>query len=112
MSFNNGMRPVHPGEILRDELDELGMSANALSKALDVPVNRITAILNGQRGVTANTALRLARYFGTTPQLWLNLQKTWELRREEINAGRLIAERVQPRQTMKPIAGSRINARS
>ncbi len=98
MSFKNGMRPVHPGEILRDELEALSLSANALSKALGVPVNRITAILNGQRGVTANTALRLARYFGTTPQLWLNLQKTWELRREEIAAGRLIAERVQPRQ--------------
>ena len=64
----------------------------------DVPVNRVTAILNGQRGVSANTALRLARYFGTTPQLWLNLQKTWELRRAEIEAGRHIAERVKPRQ--------------
>ena len=112
MSSKNGMRPVHPGEILRDELDALGLSANALSKALGVPVNRITAILNGQRGVMANTALRLARYFGTTPQVWMNLQKTWELRREEINAGRLIAERVQPRQTMTPIAWSRIDARS
>ena len=96
----NEMRPVHPGEILREELDELGMSANALSRALDVPVNRVTSILNGQRGVTANTALRLARYFGTTPQLWLNLQKTWELRRAEIEAGRQIAERVKPRQTV------------
>ena len=112
MSFKNGMRPVHPGEILRDELDALGLSANALSKALGVPVNRITAILNGQRGVTANTALRLARYFGTTPQVWMNLQKTWELRREEISAGRLIAERVQPRQTMMAIAESRTDARS
>ena len=67
MSVSNGMRPVHPGEILREELDELGLSANALAKALDVPTNRITAILRGQRGVTADTALRLARYFGTTP---------------------------------------------
>ena len=100
MTPKNGMRPVHPGEILREELDELGMSANALSKALDVPANRVTAILNGQRGVTANTALRLARYFGTTPQLWLNLQKTWELRRAQIKAGRQIAERVKPRQTV------------
>ena len=112
MSFKNGMRPVHPGEILRDELDALGMSANALSKALDVPVNRITAILNGQRGVTANTALRLARYFGTTPQVWLNLQKTWELRREEIESGRRIARRVQPRQTKMPIQENRIDALS
>ena len=111
MSFKNGMRPVHPGELLRDELEALGLSANALSKALGVPVNRITAILNGQRGVTANTALRLARYFGTTPQLWLNLQKTSELRREEIAAGRLIAERVQPRQAVT-IEERRLDVRS
>lgn len=62
------MRPVHPGEILRDELEALGLSASALARELDVPVNRITAILHGQRGVTANTASRLARYFRTTPQ--------------------------------------------
>ena len=99
MNARNGMRPVHPGEILRDELDEVGLSANALSKALGVPVNRITMILNGQRSVSADTALRLARYFGTTPQLWMNLQKTWELRRAEIAAGREIEERVTPRQS-------------
>ena len=97
MNTKNGMRPVHPGEILRDELDELGLSANALSKALGVPVNRVTMILNGQRGVSADTALRLARYFGTTPQLWLNLQKTWELRQADIESGREIVERVTPR---------------
>ena len=97
MNARNGMRPVHPGEVLREELDELGLSANALSKALGVPVNRVTMILNGQRGVTADTALRLAKYFGTTPQLWLNLQKTWELRRTEIEVGREIAEQVTPR---------------
>ncbi len=94
------MRPVHPGEILRDELDALGLRANALAEALGVPVNRVTMILNGQRGVSADTALRLARYFGTTPQLWMNLQKTWELRRAEIEAGREIAERVAPRQSV------------
>ena len=99
MSATNGMRAVHPGEILREELDEIGLSANALSKALGVPVNRVTTILNGQRGVSADTALRLARYFGTTPQLWLNLQKTWELRRAEIESGREIVERVTPRQS-------------
>lgn len=97
MNAKNGMRPVHPGEVLRDELDELEMSAAALAKALGVPVNRVTTILNGQRGVSADTALRLARYFGTTPQLWLNLQKTWELRRAEIEAGREIAEQIEPR---------------
>ena len=61
------MRPVHPGEILGEELGELGLSASALAKALDVPTNRVTGILNGQRGITADTALRLSRYFGTTP---------------------------------------------
>ena len=95
----NGMRPVHPGEILRDELEVIGLSASALSKALGVPVNRITAILNGQRGVTADTALRLARYFGTSPQVWLNLQQSYKLRRAEIAVGQRIVECVQPRHT-------------
>ena len=81
MNPRNGMRPVHPGEILHEELDTLGLSANELSKELGVPVNRITMILNGHWDISADTALRLASYFGTTPQLWLNLQKTWELSR-------------------------------
>ena len=106
MSVSNGMRPVHPGEILREELDELGLSANALAKALDVPTNRITAILRGQRGITADTALRLARYFGTTPQLWQNLQKAFELRVAEIESGPQIEERVQPLKTSHDLAGS------
>ena len=100
MNSKNGMRPVHPGEILRDELEALDLTAKALANALGVPVNRVTMILNGQRGVSADTALRLARYFGTTPQLWMNLQKTWEIRRAEIEAGREIAERVTPRQSV------------
>ena len=99
MPPKNGMRSVHPGEILREELQTLALSANALSKALNVPVNRITAILNGQRGVTADTALRLARYFGTTPQVWLNLQQSYDLRRAEIADGSRIAECVRPRGT-------------
>jgi addiction module HigA family antidote len=97
MSFKNGMRPVHPGEVLRDELDELGMSANAFAEALDVPANRISAILKGQRGVTADTALRLSRYLGTTPQVWLNLQKAFELRVAELESGKDIAKRIKPR---------------
>ena len=105
MSVSNRMRPVHPGEILGEELQELGLSANALAKALDVPTNRITAILNGQRGVTADTALRLARFFGTTPQLWLNLQKSFELRVAEIESGRKIEERVQPREMAQASGG-------
>ena len=101
MRVSNGMRPVHPGEILAEELEELGLSANALANALCVPTNRITAILKGQRGVTADTALRLSRYFGTTPQLWLNLQKTFELRVAEIESGKDIADRVQPREPVQ-----------
>ena len=99
MSIANGMRAVHPGEILSEELEELDMSANALANALDLPTDRITAILEGRRGITADTALRLARYLGTTPQLWMNLQKTFELRVAEIDSGREIAERVRPRET-------------
>ena len=105
MSVTNGMRPVHPGKILAEELEELGMSANAMAKALSVPTNRITAILKGQRGVTADTALRLSRYFGTTPQFWLNLQKTFELRVAEIESGDDIAERVLPRETAQVADG-------
>ena len=99
MSVTNGMRPVHPGEILGEELEELSMSAEALATALDIPTARVTKILEGERGMTADTALRLARYLGTTPQLWLNLQKTFELRVAEIEKGREIAERVRPRET-------------
>ena len=105
MSVSNGMRPVHPGEILGEEIEELGLSANALARALDVPTNRVTAILNGQRGVTADTALRLSRYFGTTPQFWQNLQKAFELRVAQIESGKHIEERVQPREPAQ-IAGS------
>ncbi len=99
MSPKNSMRPVHPGEILCDELDTFDLSANALSKAIDVSVNRIAAVLYGQRGVTADTALRLARYFGTSPQVWLNLQQTYDLRRAEIAMGQRIAGSVRPRHT-------------
>ncbi|BCX89883.1 antitoxin HigA-1 [Methylomarinovum tepidoasis] len=70
-----------PGEILRREfMEPLGLSANALAKALKVPANRITAILHGGRSITADTALRLGRYFGTTAEFWINLQKDYELR--------------------------------
>lgn len=95
----NGMRPVHPGEILRDELFALEMSAKTFAVALVVPGNRITAILNGRRGVTADTALRLARYLGTTAEFWLNLQKTFELRTAENRIGKRIAKSITPRQT-------------
>ena len=96
--IKNGMRPVHPGEILREELEELGMSAKAIARELGVPQNRISDILRGRRGITADTALRLARYLNTTPQLWLNLQKAYELRVAELEAGKDIAKQVKPRQ--------------
>ena len=83
MTATNRMTPVHPGEILRDEMDERGLSADALAQRLGIPANRVTAILNGQRGVTQDTARRLSRYFGTTQELWLNLQKTWAARLAE-----------------------------
>ena len=72
--------PIHPGEHLAEELDELGMSAAALARQIDVPVNRVTGIVNGQRGVTADTALRLGHWFGTSAEFWLNLQTLYELR--------------------------------
>ena len=96
MNMRNGLTPVHPGEILREEMETLNLSATQLSKALCVPVNRVTLILNGQRGISADTALRLARYFGTSPDLWLNLQKTWELRHAEITNGQLIKNTIEP----------------
>src|SRR6266404_9047083 len=72
--------PIHPGEILADELGELGMSATELARTLHVPTNRITQILKGQRAITADTALRLGKWLGTGAELWLNLQKSYELR--------------------------------
>ena len=100
------MRPVHSGELLRDELEELGMSASVLASELAVPTNRITSILNGQRGITADTALRLSRYFGTSPQLWLNLQKTFELRIAEMESGKDIEEQVQPPEMAHTVANN------
>ncbi len=71
--------PIHPGEILADELEELDMSAAELARLIDVPANRISQIIAGKRNVTADTALRLGRYFGTSADLWMNLQKVYEL---------------------------------
>lgn len=74
-----GRTPIHPGEILADELAELGLSAAALARLIAVPANRISQILAGRRSISADTALRLGRYFGTSADLWMNLQKTYEL---------------------------------
>ena len=89
---------THPGEILREEfMIPLGLSANALSRALDVPPNRITSITAEERAVTPDTAIRLARYFDTTPQFWLNLQMAHDLSVTLNERGAEINDRVRPR---------------
>jgi len=93
----NKMRPIHPGEILREEfLAPLDMSANALAMALHVPAPRINDIVRERRAVTPDTALRLARYFDTTAQFWLNLQSSFDLKQTENATGSKIAEEVRP----------------
>jgi addiction module HigA family antidote len=93
----NKMRPIHPGEVLREDyLAELGMSSNALSIHLRVPASRINDIVRERRAVTTETALRLARYFGTTAQFWMNMQTAYDLRLSESLDGEKIAQEVQP----------------
>jgi len=95
--YKNGMRPIHPGEVLREDfLVPLGMSANALAKALAVPAPRINDVVRGRRGVTADTAMRLARYFGGDARSWLNLQAAYDLRVAEIENARRIEKEVRP----------------
>jgi len=85
-----GVPAIHPGEHLAEELNEINMSAAALSRRLNVPTNRITEILKGQRAITGDTALRLAHFFGTSAEFWLNLQKLYELRLAEKKVGKTI----------------------
>jgi addiction module HigA family antidote len=94
---------IHAGEILADELEELGISASELARSLHIPTNRITQISNGQRGITADTALRLGRWFGTGAELWMNLQKSYELRLAEQLAGEEIQRTITPRLTAKEL---------
>jgi addiction module HigA family antidote len=89
--------PIHPGEMLAEELACLDMSAAALARELHVPANRIALILNGSRGITADTALRLGRWFGSGPEFWLNLQRRCELRVAEQEVGQAIRETTVPR---------------
>ena len=84
------IRAIHPGKHLAEELKELGMSAAKLARQLDVPTNRVTEILNGRRAITGDTALRLAHFFGTTAEFWLNLQSLYELRVAQKKAGKSI----------------------
>ncbi len=96
--LKNGMRPVHPGEILREDfLLPLGMSANALAQALHVPAPRVNDIVRERRGVSADTAMRLARYFGGDARSWLNLQAAYDLRVAEIENARRIEKEVMPK---------------
>jgi addiction module HigA family antidote len=84
------MKAIHPGEHLAEELKELGMSAAELSRQLSVPTNRVTQILNGRRSITGDTALRLAHFFGTRPEFWLNLQSLYEIRLAQQKSGSAI----------------------
>lgn len=95
MRIKNGMRPVHPGEVLREDfLKPIGMAPNALAKALHLPTPRINEVVRERRGITADTALRLARYFGGDAQSWLNLQAVYELRLAEISSAKKIDREV------------------
>ena len=98
MANKDRLSPIHPGEILREEfLSPLGMSANELALALRVPATRINEIVNEKRGITADTALRLSRYFGTTPKFWTNMQASWELEVAEDQRGSAVRRDVLPR---------------
>lgn len=95
--FKNGMRPLHPGEILvEDYIKPMGVSVRAVALTLHVPYSRLSEITKGQRGVTADTALRLERYFGSEAQGWLNLQSAYDLRIAETSAGKAIAKQIKP----------------
>ena len=86
--------PTHPGEILKEELDERGISLNKLSRDIRIPLSRVSLIANGKRAVTADTALRLARYFGTSAQVWMNLQTAYDLEIAERQNGAAIQKEV------------------
>ena len=95
--MTNGMRPIHPGEILREDfLKPLQMSANALSKALHVPAGRVNDIVLERRGVTPDTPLRLARYFGGDAQSWLNLQQSYDLKLTQKQKAKQIEAEIEP----------------
>jgi antitoxin HigA-1 len=97
MAQRKKLPPIHPGELLRDELSEIDVSLNALARALRVPMNRISAIVNGKRAITVDTAMRLARYFGTSPQYWLNLQSAYDLEVADQEIRLQIEKEVLPR---------------
>ncbi len=97
MAQGKRLPPIHPGELLSDELTEIGVSLNELGRALRVPMNRISAIVNGKRAITVDTAMRLARYFGTSAQYWLNLQIAYDLEVADREIRKKIEKEVLPR---------------
>lgn len=99
---------IHPGEHLAEQLKELGMSAAELARRLKVPTNRITGILNRQRSITGDSALRLAHFFGTSPEFWLNLQKLYELRLAEAKVGAAIRRLPRLEANQTPVASKPI----
>lgn len=96
MSRSKKLPLLYPGEYLRSVLDDAGLSANAVALALRVPANRLTEILHGRRAITADTAMRLGRYFGTSAQMWMNLQAKYDLEAVEEALGGRIEMEVQP----------------
>jgi addiction module HigA family antidote len=97
--------PIHPGEVLAEELEGLGVSPTELSRQIRVPPNRITQIVNGKRAITGDTALRLAHWFGTSPQFWMNLQALYDVRLAEQEAGEEI--KALPTRPAKPRSGGK-----
>ena len=96
--------PIHPGEFLADELDEIGITLTELSRQIDVPPNRISQVIRAKRDITADTALRLGQFFGTGPELWMNLQKAYDLDRARAELGPKILK-IQPWQVGAGTAG-------
>ncbi len=94
--FSQSRAVPHPGEQLQAEIEDLGISIRAFARALDVPHNRLTAILSGERAITADTALRLSVCLGTPAEMWLDLQKQWELEQARATLGDTLFERVTP----------------
>ena len=101
--------PIHPGEILEEDfMKPLGLSANALARAIHVPVTRVSEIVRSRRGVTADTALRLGRFLGTTPELWLGLQSEYDLRIARRDLEKSILARVTPLHSARPVGATEV----
>jgi addiction module HigA family antidote len=90
------MSPIHPGTVLNSVLNDAGLTANAAALALRIPANRLTAIINGQRGISADTAMRLGRFFGTSAEMWMNLQAKYDLHKAEDEFVGRVEREVQP----------------